>query len=134
MYNLNSVFKKIELISVFYLQMIKIDLTYLETVGAGDTDFIKQMLEMFQKSTLPEIDNLEQFYETKDWAMFTSTAHKIKAPMQMLGQESMREQLIQLEMAGKGLGNRDTISETLTSLKGQIAELNTEIDKMIKSL
>ncbi len=114
--------------------MIKIDLTYLETVGAGDTDFIKQMLEMFQKSTLPEIDNLEQFYETKDWTMFTSTAHKIKAPMQMLGQESMREQLIQLEMAGKGLGNRDTISETLTSLKGQIAELNTEIDKMIKSL
>lgn len=114
--------------------MAKIDLSYLEEVASGDESFVKQMLEMFKSSTVTELDKIDQYYAKQDWAMVGLTAHKIKAPIQMLGQNELADMVVMIEKLGKNYTEPNNLAEMIRNLRLQIEELYFEVDSLVNSL
>jgi HPt (histidine-containing phosphotransfer) domain-containing protein len=114
--------------------MAQIDLTYLESVAAGDKEFIRHMLEMFRESTAPEIEKIQSYYDKKDWNMVGLTAHKIKAPVQMLGQAELVDLILELEKTGRSLTDSSRVAELIGMVREKLVSLNKSVDHTIRSL
>ena len=114
--------------------MVKIDLSYLESIAGGDKIFIKEMLEMFNKSTIPEIINIEKFAAIKNWEKLGVVAHKIKAPLQMIGQTETYDLILELEKNAKNKINLDDVDHLIALIKIKMDEIKNEINKVILSL
>ena len=114
--------------------MAAIDLSYLDSIAGGDKDFIKEILELFTKSTLPEIQVLEDLSSISDWDKIVIVAHKIKAPVQILGQTETYNLIVALEENAKHKVHLDQIAGLIANIKTQVYEINAEAVKMASSL
>jgi len=112
--------------------MSKIDLSYLESIASGDKEFIKEMLELFYKSTYPEIENIEDLSNNKDWDKIVLIAHRIKAPLQILGQTDTYDMIINLEKNAKQRINLEQIDGLIKLIKKNMSEINSEIHNIIE--
>jgi HPt (histidine-containing phosphotransfer) domain-containing protein len=77
--------------------MFKIDLTYLESIAGGDQTFIHEMLNMLLSSTFTEMDAIKRHSAAAQWVELGNLAHKIKAPIQMLGVPLVSDLILQIE-------------------------------------
>jgi len=111
-----------------------IDLSYFENISGGDKAFVKQMLEMFKDSTLTEVEKIEELLTKKDWTMIGLIAHKIKAPIQMIGREDIVEDVLKLEKSAKSQMNLDEIGSMIKIVKDHVIRVNDEIDILVKSM
>ena len=108
--------------------MIKPDLVYLESISGGDKDFITSMLNLFIVNTYPELDLLKQSAENQRWQEMGSIAHKMKAPIQMLGVPPISDLVLEIEMMGKR--GVDTVSAVpkIQELENQLQELRKGVE------
>jgi len=113
--------------------MVKIDFSYLESIAGGDKIFIKEMLEMFNKSTIPEIINIEKFVANRKWKELGILAHKIKAPLQMIGQTETYDLILELEKMAKNKIYIDEIDQLVSIIKIKMEEIEKELTKIIVS-
>ena len=111
--------------------MAKIDLSYLESIAVGDKFFIKEMLDLFIKSTFPEIETIEKLSIKKDWDKIGLIAHRIKAPVQILGQTETYNLILTLEKNAKDKINLEQINELISKIKTNMVDINTEVKKII---
>ncbi|MCU0422007.1 MAG: Hpt domain-containing protein [Bacteroidia bacterium] len=102
----------------------KIDLSYLLTVGGDDMEFVREMLDMFLNSAPIEVNNISTHFASGDYQAMASAAHKIKAPIQMMGEHEMADIIIQIETIGKN-------NEGIAELPNLIAKLKIELEKVI---
>lgn len=114
--------------------MTKIDLTYLESIASGDKNFIKEMLEMFSNSTYPEINNIELYQSNKNWEMLGKTAHKIKAPIQIIGQTETYNLILKLENNAKTKTNLEENIAVINKLKVNMLDINNAVKKIINTI
>jgi HPt (histidine-containing phosphotransfer) domain-containing protein len=112
--------------------MFKIDLSYLETIAGGDRSFIKEMLTMLLSTTFTEMDNIKREAAAGQWAELGSLAHKIKAPVQMLGVPVISDLILEIEQQGKHLDHTETISAKVTELDTYMAELKSQVEEVLK--
>ncbi|MES2779457.1 MAG: Hpt domain-containing protein, partial [Bacteroidota bacterium] len=103
--------------------MIQLDLTYLETISGGDQAFIKEMLSMFLTNTFPEIVELRTLAANGDWDKMATTAHKMKAPLQMLGVPAVSDLVLELEIMGKTKQRTEQAVPKVETLAGYIQQL-----------
>jgi len=66
-----------------------IDLSYLNEISGGDQGFINEMLELFINSTATEAPLFKQHLAKLDYEAIGHLAHKMKAPIQMLGANNL---------------------------------------------
>jgi HPt (histidine-containing phosphotransfer) domain-containing protein len=74
-----------------------INLNYLKEISGGDNAFIKEMLELYMATTAKEAELFKGFYEKEDLLAIGHLAHKMKAPVQMLGFTSLYNTLREIE-------------------------------------
>lgn len=108
-----------------------IDLTYLKTIAGDDEVFINEMLNMFLTTTPPELINIEKFYQAGDYHMMGSAAHKIKAPIQMLGDETTTNLLIEIEHIAKSGQNKEKLSDIIGETRNRISTLLSEVKELL---
>jgi HPt (histidine-containing phosphotransfer) domain-containing protein len=113
--------------------MTKLDLTYLESISGGDKSFIQDMLRMFLKTTFPEIEQLRAHASKQEWDQVGTTAHKMKAPVQMLGVPEVSALVLELEQIGKTKVNTEAAPEKIVRLDEYIRELEAEINHYLAS-
>jgi len=65
------------------------DLTYLESAGQEDSEFIKKLVSMFIEIMPVNLDELNEVVKTKDFKQIRKTAHKIKSSIDLLGIHSL---------------------------------------------
>ena len=111
--------------------MVTIDLTYLESIATGDQVFVKEMLELFIKSTLPEIEAIENLSVNSEWDRISLIAHRIKAPVQILGQTETYDMILKLEEFAKNKTSNDQIDELILNIKKNMLEINSELERLI---
>ena len=114
--------------------MFKIDLTYLENISAGDKAFVAEMLAMLQKNTLPEIEILKQLVNEKDWEKVRASAHKMKAPIEMLGIPEVSNIIMEIELQTKTQTSLETLPAKVLNLESQFAELGLLLTHEIAEL
>jgi HPt (histidine-containing phosphotransfer) domain-containing protein len=113
--------------------MSSIDLSYLNSIAAGDKSFIRDLLLMFRKSTPGDMNEVRRFYAAKDYYMVGSTAHKIKAPVEMLGQPELVRMLINLEKVCRDK-ELDKIPALIEDIAQRLETLDKEVEELIATL
>jgi HPt (histidine-containing phosphotransfer) domain-containing protein len=112
--------------------MIKLDLTYLESISGGDKAFIADMLNMFLTNTFPEMVQLKEQAEQGQWEQMGGIAHKMKAPIQMLGVADVSTLVLELEQMGKTRTNTDQALEKIAKLKVYVEQMEEEINRYLQ--
>lgn len=110
-----------------------LDLTYLKAIAGDDDVFINEMLNMFLTTTPPELINIERFYDAGDYHMMGSAAHKIKAPIQMLGDETTTTLLIEIEQIAKSGLNREALPSIIIQIKDRLTTLIEEVKTLLNA-
>ncbi len=113
--------------------MIKLNLTYLDSISGGDKAFMHEMLTMFLVNTFPEWVQLKQYAQNGMWDQMGGIAHKMKAPMQMLGVPEASDLVIELEHIGKNKTGTETALPKIEQLSALIQEMEVEIKRMLEA-
>jgi HPt (histidine-containing phosphotransfer) domain-containing protein len=114
--------------------MSKLDLTYLTEISGGDKNFIREMLELFVVTTGSEAEQYDALLANSEYERLGSLAHKMKAPIQMLGANELFETIRKLETYGKERSNLDQIPVLIEKVKSEILLLKEEIVERLKTL
>lgn len=114
--------------------MSNIDLTYLNEISGGDNAFIKEMLDLFLNTTAIEVNEFDSLLANQNYEGIGQLAHKMKAPIQMLGASELFEKVRALEMIGKSKTNLESIPNLINEIKASIENLKAEISKLLLTM
>lgn len=114
--------------------MNNINLTYLNEVSAGDNLFIKEMLDLFLNTTSIEVNEFDNYLAQGNIEAIGNLAHKMKAPIQMLGASELFDKVRTIESNCKNGVNLETIPNLINEIKIKITELSNEIQSVLVTL
>ncbi len=111
-----------------------IDLTYLNEISGGDSNFIKEMLELYVSTTATEGNLYDELLSQQNYEGIGNLAHKMKAPIQMLGANQLFNLIKSLEKYGKEGSNLDQFPGLISEIKKQIAISIEEINGILSTM
>jgi HPt (histidine-containing phosphotransfer) domain-containing protein len=107
--------------------MSNIDLTYLNEISVGDKTFIKEMLELFINTTAIEVNEFDNLLVAGNFEAIGQLAHKMKAPIQMIGALDLFEKVKLIENYGKTGSHLENIPNMINEVKIKVISLSDEI-------
>lgn len=111
-----------------------INLSYLKEISGGDSNFIKEMLELYISTTATEAVLFRELYEKKDISGIGHLAHKMKAPIQMLGATNLYNTIKTIEESCKAGINLEKLPENIELVNQLVNESVTEVKSLIDNL
>ncbi len=108
-----------------------IDLSYLKEISGNDQEFIKEMLALYIQTTAAEASNLMDLLAKEDFEAIGHLAHKIKAPIQMLGATELLELIRSLEIYGKEKSHLDELPHIIHQVGILVDQSVTEIKAIL---
>jgi HPt (histidine-containing phosphotransfer) domain-containing protein len=112
----------------------KLDLTYLKSISGGDDLFIIQMLDMSLISIPDEAQKLVTFFNQQDYLMMGKSAHKMKASVQMIGEQALAVLVIKIEQTVKTGVGVDDLGDAIAELKVYLADVILKIEAAKREL
>lgn len=100
------------------------DLTSLENMARGDTQFIQTMLQIFIGLAQETVDKMDMALASRDLVTIQRTAHKIKPSLDQLGVDSLYELIRKLEKYDLSTGSQielETLTHEAMQVIGQVA-------------
>ncbi|MES2690165.1 MAG: hypothetical protein V4658_07160 [Bacteroidota bacterium] len=116
------------------MKQVSIDLSYLKTIAGDDESFIKEMLQMFLNTTPVEVESIGNYFKEGNYHMMASAAHKIKAPIQMLGDEYATGILLQIEQLAKPENDKTELPALIDEAREHLGALVSEVNKLFNTL
>jgi HPt (histidine-containing phosphotransfer) domain-containing protein len=113
-----------------------IDLAYLKSMSSGNTELIKEMIEIF-KQQIPEfVADFQKALDKDDRKAIAAIAHKAKSSVSIMGIARMAAVLKDMENKAKEGGDLNLISEWIEEFNSvcyqAIVELDVELEKIIE--
>ncbi len=103
------------------------NLDYLKEVSGNNQDFIQEMVNTFV-TTLPQtLFELTEASENADWDKLSRLAHQIKPSFTLMGLESLRIKIVQIEESGKTRTKLDLLPEMVEDF---VKHCNYAIDEL----
>ncbi|WP_319479081.1 Hpt domain-containing protein [uncultured Draconibacterium sp.] len=103
-----------------------IDPSQIESLAGGDTEFIKEMAEIFLEQINEFVTNMSSYLQEKDWEKLAREAHTAKSSAMTFGMEGTGTLLknIQLECeAGKLNDVPKMVEDAISQLKAATPEV-----------
>lgn len=114
--------------------MENIDLTYLNEISGGDNSFIREMLDLFINTTAIEVNEFDHLLAEGNYEAIGQLAHKMKAPIQMIGASVLFDKLRAIENDGKHRTNLESIPNSINEVKIKIANLTNDIHALLATM
>lgn len=103
------------------------NLSYLREVSGNNEEFIQEMIQTFI-STLPQIIfDMAEAMDTKDWEKLSRLAHQIKPSLTLMGLQTLRDKVVQIEERGK---TRQNLDELPAAVNDFIKQCNYAIEEL----
>lgn len=103
------------------------DLAILKHISAGDSAFMEKMITLFVEN-MPVLQSaLMQAANDNNWHEIQHTAHKMKAPLEMMGIGNLKTAV---QMIEKNAKHQSNLLQTLE----MIAKVNSAIDESVKQI
>lgn len=103
------------------------DLSLIEAVSGGDTDFIRKMIDLFMETVPPSVQEMNQHGEQQGWEEVSKIAHKLKSTLDSMGIQSVKQEIRTIEQSAK---NR----QQLELLPAMMHKVTATVDACIKQL
>lgn len=110
------------------------DLAYLMDLSSGNTQLIREILELFIKQTPPDMELLSTYIKQKDWENAYKQAHHIKPTLAYVGANQMRQELQEIEDNAKYQQNIDGIAAKLATMLPRLEVLYGELNAYLKTI
>jgi len=114
--------------------MEKINLTYLNEMSAGDHNLLTEMIEIYNSQVPEFINEMEKYYNDKNWEQLSATAHKAKSSVAIVGLNNLANDLKTLELDAKKEINTENYINIITKFKQTTLESINELNKHIQNL
>ncbi len=109
-----------------------ISLEYLKEMSAGNEEFLKEMLTLFQKQSAENSLILSESFNNKDFTLLGKIAHKLKSSYSMIGADVSILDVLERN-SNKIEKNSELIHHNIQLLDIQLQEINTEIIEILKN-
>lgn len=101
----------------------------INEMAEGDQDFINSVVSVFLEEVPEDLAALEKALEADDYQQVYQLAHKIKPNVDLLGMEQTRAAALEMETLGKSESNMDEIKRIFPSLKADVDQVVSELQK-----
>jgi len=103
----------------------------------NDKAFVKEMLQVFIKTTSEDLIKIKSCLSEHDWIQLADYIHKIKSPCKHLDANKLAEKLEQIENYARnnndGNQTENTLKEMINSTEFQLKELMREVEKYLET-
>ncbi len=103
----------------------EIDLSYLEEIANGNTDFIIEMIDLFLQQAPESLALISDKINKKEFNAVGNTAHKLKPTFAMIGVLAGRELAERIEKSSRGAYELELLPELVEELT-TIATMSVE--------
>ena len=105
------------------------NLSKVYAISDNDVEFAKQIVVLFLEEVPAEMKNIKHGLKEKDHNKVYHAAHKIKPTLDLLGMDLAYEDVLAIEIWGRGNGKKKEIKEVVGSLKEYISKTLKELKK-----
>lgn len=109
------------------------DLKELERLTNGDQTFMKEMIEVFIRTSQTGIGNIKQALADEKWQKISEEAHKIASPCKHIKADILYSKLKKLENNTEKLVRLNQISSLVISVENDVIQINTALLSLIES-
>ena len=103
------------------------NLATIESIGGGSREFMRDMMQLFIE-TMPKLANdMLRALEEQDWATVKNVAHQVKPTMELMGINSLRDDVVVIEKNAKTMVDLDIIPAL-------VAKFHAIIQKIVEAL
>ncbi len=113
------------------------NLENLKKTAAGNTDFVKKMIQLFIDETPSSVDTIKNSFQSQDWPNVKSAAHKIKPSFAILDINELKDEIVEIEKHANQMPNPESqevlntlVPKLINSFDGLIDGLKKEIETM----
>lgn len=89
------------------------DLTPLNTLVDGNESFRKYLIELFNQTTPPILNDIKNSYSQKDWDELYAHAHKIKPTIESMGIYTMMPKVNLILAESKKKSDSESLQKTI---------------------
>ena len=110
------------------------DLTYLESMSAGSTDLIAEMIQIFIDQ-LPEFtEGLTKHLNSGDYQALGALAHKAKSSVAAMGMDALAKDLKTLELSARAGSDPELYPILVNRFIGQVTVTGNELGAYAKTI
>ncbi|HAQ21085.1 MAG TPA: hypothetical protein DCR40_17910 [Prolixibacteraceae bacterium] len=110
------------------------NLDYLKEITGGESEIMKEFIQMFFDQ-LPEFrDGMTNFLAEKKWKELGEIAHKAKSSVMTFGMNDLGHRLKELQLKTQKLEETESYSEYVQEFMGIIAQAETELQADLDQL
>jgi len=109
----------------------QVDVSKLDELTGGDTEFLMELVQAFNQSALQIIDELQQASAKQDRTAIGRAAHKLKGASANMQISSIRELCAALEGHAATM-SEDALHAHLQQLQSGVTAVISELDNIIK--
>lgn len=110
------------------------DLTYLKEITGGESSIVTEMVEMFIDQVGEFKENLNKFYNEKNWVDLGKEAHKAKSSVLIVGMEELGKNLKKLQLLTEEEKEVETYYDYIKMFEehcdAALVELKEELQKL----
>lgn len=96
---------------------ITIDLSYLNDVAGGNTEFIVEMIDIFIAQTPGHLEELTAAVAVKEWKKIAELSHKIKPTLAFIGVDSAKDVMAEIEKDARSEENYENIALKMNEMQ-----------------
>ncbi|GGC33986.1 hypothetical protein GCM10011386_27600 [Parapedobacter defluvii] len=110
------------------------NMDYLQDLSGGNTQLIKEILQLFIKQTPPDIALLASYLEQGDWEKAYKQAHHIKPTLAYVGANGIRAELQEIETLAKNRQDLNQLPAKLNTITPKLEILYEELSAYLQTL
>ena len=111
-----------------------IDLNYLKEMSDGDTELIREMIDIFITEVPTYLSLMKEHHQKEDWDALGKLAHKAKASASIIGMKQLTNELKNLELLAKEKKEAGLYSSRILSIENQFNSAIEELKRVSKTL
>ncbi len=112
---------------------VEFGLEELERLSNGDHAFMKEMIQIFIKSTENGIENIKLALKEKNWQGISDAAHKMAAPCKHIMANDLYGKIKLLEKNTENSEALHSLPELISSIEQKVERINKSLSELIES-
>lgn len=110
------------------------NMAYLIELSSGNTQLIREILELFIKQTPPDMELLSTFIQEENWEKVYKQAHHIKPTLAYVGANELRQELQEIENSAKNRQHLHTVAANFAAMLPRLEALYGELNAYLKTI
>lgn len=110
------------------------DISELKRMGEGDSAFIKEMIELFLKTSKASMQSIKLELKDKNYDAIAELAHKLASPVKYLNVTGVYKTIKELEQLASGKKDSEVIEEKVAQLGAELLALNEKLEALLNEM